>query len=257
VDRRDEAFTNSVRDILLEKWDPVCIGSNPNLRDEYDSYLGPLVGILRDPSVTKPRVVEYLLSVEVREMGLPGNRDRLSVVAAALLELAGKSDIGPVKASSALGGRVPVPAIHTRSRLPVAILLAAGVMLLLATPFVLMDVVHVEHIRRVVKPGEVKTISILTASEVPDANTGGGYTYRVVFLSSPDAAAVLKEAEYRNSSARQKGEWYGYATMGDGSLESIAFSHDCGVFRFVDDAGAYQLRDEGARYMAEKLRGSD
>ncbi len=28
-----------VRQILLEDWDPIIIGSNPNLADEYDSFI--------------------------------------------------------------------------------------------------------------------------------------------------------------------------------------------------------------------------
>jgi hypothetical protein len=90
-ERREETFIRRVREILLEKWDPICIGDNPNLKDEYDGYLGHLISILKDPSVTRLHVVEYLMSVEVGEMGLPGDSVRQSVVADALLELVRKT----------------------------------------------------------------------------------------------------------------------------------------------------------------------
>jgi hypothetical protein len=86
----EDPFVNLVRDVLVDKWDPVCIGSNPNLRDEYDAYLAPLVTTLLEPCVSKSSIVEYLLAVERGKMGMRGDADRAAVVADALLRLVDK-----------------------------------------------------------------------------------------------------------------------------------------------------------------------
>jgi hypothetical protein len=44
-DRRAEVI-EKVRDILVSDWDPIGVGGNPNLRDEYDDALSPIVSAL-------------------------------------------------------------------------------------------------------------------------------------------------------------------------------------------------------------------
>jgi hypothetical protein len=39
-----------LRKILLDIWDPIGIGANPNLADEYDGYLSRLVDLAELPS---------------------------------------------------------------------------------------------------------------------------------------------------------------------------------------------------------------
>ena len=56
---------NNVRDVLMRHWDPLQIGDNPNLQDEYDSYVPGLMKLLTArPSLEE--VNEYLRNVEGR-----------------------------------------------------------------------------------------------------------------------------------------------------------------------------------------------
>ena len=41
----DISTTNAVREILVRDWDPVYIGENPNLHDEYDSYISEVIQV--------------------------------------------------------------------------------------------------------------------------------------------------------------------------------------------------------------------
>lgn len=44
---QNEQMTDTVRQILLEEWDPCGVGENPNLRGEYDEYIPFLIGAVR------------------------------------------------------------------------------------------------------------------------------------------------------------------------------------------------------------------
>lgn len=41
-------LTNKIREILLESWDPLSVGDNPHLSDEYDSYLSWFVSAVEN-----------------------------------------------------------------------------------------------------------------------------------------------------------------------------------------------------------------
>lgn len=57
-----------IRGILLEIWDPIGVGSNCHLRDEYDAYI-PRISRMIDDSSSIDDIVKELLSIE-NEMGL-------------------------------------------------------------------------------------------------------------------------------------------------------------------------------------------
>jgi hypothetical protein len=52
-----------IRRVLLKDWDPLCVGSNPNLADEYDDYL---LGILKalDAGESAEAIAELLFGIE-------------------------------------------------------------------------------------------------------------------------------------------------------------------------------------------------
>jgi hypothetical protein len=87
--RSDRAakIQDSIRQILFQDWDPVSVGDNPNLRDEYDSYIAPVYRILTD-SRSEQELVDYLFGTEREEMGMPcKSPEQLRAVARKLLEL--------------------------------------------------------------------------------------------------------------------------------------------------------------------------
>jgi len=54
---------------LVNDWDPIGIGNNPNLSDEYDGYIGSIIDILKQkPPMEK--VVLFLKEIEETALGI-------------------------------------------------------------------------------------------------------------------------------------------------------------------------------------------
>jgi len=60
---------SNVRSVLLNDWDPVGIGDNLNLSDEYDGYIGSIINILKQ-SLSIEEIVSLLEKIEKIEMGI-------------------------------------------------------------------------------------------------------------------------------------------------------------------------------------------
>jgi hypothetical protein len=72
----------AIRRVLLEVWDPIGIGDEPNAQDEYDGYVGPIFELL---AVGKSdRDIEQYLHSVVSGMGMDSSRVSLANVVAAL-----------------------------------------------------------------------------------------------------------------------------------------------------------------------------
>lgn len=54
---------DSIRKILLQDWDPLGVGDNPNLSDEYDSFI-PIIYKMLNSKCTNDQLVALLLSIE-------------------------------------------------------------------------------------------------------------------------------------------------------------------------------------------------
>lgn len=87
--QRDRArrFHEAIRSVLLREWDPIGVADVPEARDEYDSYVGQIYGLLirREP---KHVLVDHLWSIETEHMGLLGNRPHTEQIADRLLAVA-------------------------------------------------------------------------------------------------------------------------------------------------------------------------
>ena len=66
---KDHKIILEIRSVLINDWDPVKIGENPNLIDEYDSYIGLIIKVLIQNS-TVDEIVELLKRIETKEMGI-------------------------------------------------------------------------------------------------------------------------------------------------------------------------------------------
>ncbi len=75
-----------MRNILLQDWDPIGIGSIPEAQDEYDLYVADICKMLRVGQVSN-NVYCYLRWIEVERMGLDGNELRTQQTASRLLAL--------------------------------------------------------------------------------------------------------------------------------------------------------------------------
>ena len=66
---KDSKLISAIRSVLINDWDPVGIGDNPNLSDEYDSYIGSIINILKQ-RLPVETIVAFLEKVETTEMGI-------------------------------------------------------------------------------------------------------------------------------------------------------------------------------------------
>ena len=68
-----------LRVLLMTYWDPIGVNGIPEASDEYDTYLGPLAGKLRE-GADASGVCEYLSGIQTERMGLPATPDQLTDV---------------------------------------------------------------------------------------------------------------------------------------------------------------------------------
>jgi hypothetical protein len=85
IGERKKYRLGEVRSILLKEWDPLCIGGNSKLMDEYDAYLPDIFGLLQN-ECTIADLVAALTTIE-RSMGLSPNESRAKLAASSLLNL--------------------------------------------------------------------------------------------------------------------------------------------------------------------------
>ena len=78
---------DSIRQVLIRDWDPIGIGDETALADEYDAYIAPVYRILVGPR-TVDDLVECLQRIERDELGVGiSDSDRLFSVVKKLLAL--------------------------------------------------------------------------------------------------------------------------------------------------------------------------
>ncbi|MGB6176653.1 MAG: hypothetical protein WBF43_10045 [Methylocella sp.] len=61
----DDKRTQSIRTILLKEWDPLIVGDNPHLSDEYDDLIPSIVGLVEN-HCTLEQLERYLKDIEER-----------------------------------------------------------------------------------------------------------------------------------------------------------------------------------------------
>ncbi|MGH6835004.1 MAG: hypothetical protein ACREC9_05515 [Methylocella sp.] len=73
-----------IRTILLRDWDPLIVGDNPNLSDEYDDLIPGIIGLLKN-HCTAEQMERYLREIEDRWKSTPVKET--SFVARRILEV--------------------------------------------------------------------------------------------------------------------------------------------------------------------------
>ncbi len=68
----DDNTVQKIRTILLEDWDPLGVGDNPHLSDEYDAYIADILCLL-DTHCTVDQLERYLLDIEEKWELTPDN----------------------------------------------------------------------------------------------------------------------------------------------------------------------------------------
>ena len=67
---RARQIQESIRQVLLDAWDPIGVHDVPEAQDEYDGYVGGVYRLLAS-GPTEKQIVDYLRSIEADAMGLP------------------------------------------------------------------------------------------------------------------------------------------------------------------------------------------
>jgi len=79
-----------VRVVLNKHWDPIGVVENPNLDDEYDSYVDKVYVMLMDDRASKNEIGSYLYKVATGHIGLSpdeGLSEKCASTAAILIDL--------------------------------------------------------------------------------------------------------------------------------------------------------------------------
>jgi hypothetical protein len=58
-----------LRRVLMTAWDPIGVADVPEAQDEYDGYLGPVAGLLREGANEK-RIAQFLFEIRTERMGM-------------------------------------------------------------------------------------------------------------------------------------------------------------------------------------------
>jgi len=61
-----------VNNILLNEWDPIGVNSNPNLHDEYEHYVMPIINQLMT-GITTEGLADFLYKIVEEDIGMLGN----------------------------------------------------------------------------------------------------------------------------------------------------------------------------------------
>jgi hypothetical protein len=79
---RSREFKRQLRTILLSEWDPIGVSGIPEAWDEYDSYVGEVLSMLKN-AASVDELTTYLHSIETERMGLRPRKhcDHTSVAA--------------------------------------------------------------------------------------------------------------------------------------------------------------------------------
>ena len=77
---------DTVRQVLIDDWDPIGIRDVLQARDEYDGYAATIVRMLAG-GASLAELSDRLVEMEVDSMGLKGDYQRAQVVAAKLWSL--------------------------------------------------------------------------------------------------------------------------------------------------------------------------
>ena len=77
---------NKVRQAFLQSWDPMGVQNFPELQNEYDMLIKPVVEILRKENSLQD-LFEHLWSIETAYMGLRGNQKKTRAFAEELYKL--------------------------------------------------------------------------------------------------------------------------------------------------------------------------
>ena len=86
---RKNKFYSSIDKIVWEKWDPIGINNNLNIRNEYYGYI-PIIFEKALNSNDEKELANVLFSIETDRIGLDGNYEKCLMISKEILKEKGK-----------------------------------------------------------------------------------------------------------------------------------------------------------------------
>jgi len=84
--QQSREILSSIKQVLLDYWDPIGIKTEPGAQDEYDGYIGSIYRLLVNHA-TVEQIVQHLNTIQTQSMGLSSNTNSLKIVADKLLQI--------------------------------------------------------------------------------------------------------------------------------------------------------------------------
>jgi len=85
--QRAREIQESIRQVLLQDWDPIGVSEVPEAQDEYDSYVGGVYRLLAS-GASEDEIIGHLYRIEADTVGMPvADREALRAVAGKLTKL--------------------------------------------------------------------------------------------------------------------------------------------------------------------------
>ncbi|RHX77444.1 hypothetical protein [Leptospira yasudae] len=66
--KKEESLFIKLRSVLLKDWDPILVGENPNLSDEYDEYIEQIIDLLNQGK--RENAIFEFLKYQETQLGL-------------------------------------------------------------------------------------------------------------------------------------------------------------------------------------------
>ena len=84
--KRAKEIQNNIRDVLMQKWDPIGVSDVPEAQDEYDVYIGGIYRLLASKAKEK-QIIEHLYKIETINNELKPSKKVLKEVVTALMKI--------------------------------------------------------------------------------------------------------------------------------------------------------------------------
>ena len=85
LNRKDQELLRIIGEVLHYVWDPIGVAGEPQARDEYDGYIGPVFTLLRS-GASHSEISTHLATIASECMGLPAAKELAETAATVLID---------------------------------------------------------------------------------------------------------------------------------------------------------------------------
>lgn len=77
-------YERKINKVLIKYWDPIGVKDEPISETEYENYVPKILRKMLDDDPSEDDLVDYLKKIEVEEMGINRDKDRIRKAASEL-----------------------------------------------------------------------------------------------------------------------------------------------------------------------------